>query len=158
MVYWIENCLAAYVSSVQRSLQDENAPVFLIMDNFRSHNITCFQKSQGLEFICMPAYSSHFLHMLDASYFGVMKGQYRRGKTTKQQPKVAGNLICAHRASWVASYLNTVMRSWEATGFQYTDFGTKNPGVRLDLKSILALAEANCQDFYNFVAEASQLE
>ena len=162
MVYWIQNCLRPYVCNVQKNLGDENAPVFLIMDNCPSHNTLEVQKAfrevKGLEIIWMPPHSSHFLQMLDASYFGVMKGEYRRGKTTKQKPKVAGKLIRAYRASWVAGYPTTVMRSWEAVGFHYTDLGTKNPGVRLDLKSILALAKANCQDFESFVAETSQLE
>ena len=38
MVYWIQNCLRPYVCIVQKNLGDENAPVFLIMDNCPSHN------------------------------------------------------------------------------------------------------------------------
>ena len=151
MVFWIENCLRTYV---QKELGEEDAPVFLIMDNCRVHNTPRVQQAfgevKGLEIIWMPAHSSHFLQMLDACYFGVMKGEYRRGKTLKQKPKVAGKLIRAFRATWQANYPTTIMRSWELTGFYYTGLGTSNSGVCLDLRSVIALAEANCQDFDTF--------
>lgn len=155
MVFWIQNCLAEYVSGVQTKLGDPDAPVFLIMDNCPSHNTpavqAAFRNVRGLEIIWMPAHSSHFLQMLDACYFGVMKNEYRLGNTTKQKPKVAGKLIRAFRASWIASYPTTVMRSWQLTGFAYTGLGTATQGARLCLRSIVELVKVNCPDFEDFV-------
>lgn len=155
MVFWITNCLTPYALGLQTQLGDANAPVFLIMDNCSVHNTAAVQQAfknvRDLEIIWMPPHSSHFLQMLDASYFGVMKGEYRRGKTSKQKPKVAGKLIRAYRAAWIASHPTTIMRSWELTGFRYTDLGTPKVGACLDLTAIIAVAEANCQDFDVFV-------
>ncbi len=162
MVFWIENLLKSYVEGVQSELGDPDAPVFLIMDNCRVHNTpavqTAFRNLRGLEIIWMPPHSSHFLQMLDACYFGVMKGEYRNGRTQKQKPKVAGKLIRAHRAMWNASFPTTIMRSWELTGFHYKGLGTSSNSACLDLRAIVALAKANCQDFAEFVGAPWQTE
>lgn len=158
MVYWVENCLLGYVQSVQRELEDPEAPVFLIMDNCTVHNAPrvreAFGRIAGLKIIWLPAHASHFLQMLDACYFGVMKAEYRQGKMEKMKPKVAGKVVRAFRAAHKANWCPTIMRSWEMTGFTYVGLGTPTPSARLSLETVVALTSANCPDFAEFVGEA----
>ena len=155
MEFWVENCLLAYAKEVQEELEDEKAPIFLIMDNCRVHNAPrvqqAFARVPGLEIIWLPPHASHFLQMLDALYFGILKAEYRRGKTDKMTPKVAGKVVRASKAECAANWAPTIMSSWELTGFTYVGLGTTSPQVRLNMNTAIELCKANCADFSEFV-------
>lgn len=151
MINWIENILKPYCQNVQLSLNDNNAKVFLIMDNCPSHNsneiMNEFSKIENLKIIWLPSNSTHFLQQLDGNYFSVLKSYYNNGNTPTTKPKVAGKMIRAFKSFWCCSYPLTILKSWEMTGIRYYNIGTPNMSAAIDISLINKIVAANCPDF-----------
>ena len=139
----IELVLKPYSNNVKTQIQDLNAPIFLIMDNFSIHNseavITKFNEIINLKIIWLPPHASHFLQMLDSSLFGLLKRQYRNIKPPSISPKIENKVVRAFHALWNVIYPQNIFRCWELTGFYYDYQKNGTCILKMNFKTIIEL-------------------
>ena len=150
MISWINLILKPYIYNLRRILKDENAIIYLIMDNCSVHSTLNvehhFNEIPFFNIIWLPPYSSHFLQMLDSSFFGILKKYYRNNQAIKTSPKIEGKIVRAYKSFWNASYPQNVIRSWEQTGFSYLIPIQGTWSIRLNWSTVWELIKVNCSD------------
>ena len=148
MLAWIEQILKAYVQAISEQLPDPTDKVYLVMDNCGIHNTARVKsemaKIERLEIVWFPPHTSHFLQMLDASIFGVLKTQFRNLRSPQTSPKIEGKIFRAFRAFWISAFPTTVMSCFEMTGFDYVVAATGVSKLVLEQKKVEDLITANC--------------
>ena len=148
MLYYLKSVIDPYVKNVQEDLHDSNACVFLIMDNCPCHQTPrcneLIRTIVGLRVIWLPPHSSHFLQMLDASPFGILKSAYRQIKPRPEKPRYEAKIVRGFHAWYVACYPGNVISAFQRTGLDF-DLAVYGPTrVRINDEVFLRLAEANC--------------
>lgn len=157
MLEWIERVLKPYVHTVASLLQRPDSLIYLIMDNCGVHNTPAVQQKLSeiarLRIIWLPAHTSHFLQMLDASVFGHLKGVYRNLRTLSTRPKIEGKILRAFRALWTVSFPRNILAGFELTGFHYSTSLTGGMKLITDDERCKMLLETNCLEPGNGIAE-----
>ena len=124
--------------------------VYLIMGNCASHLIPRIsdvtRQIDSFEILALPPHSSHFLQMLDASLFGVLKMAYRNFKTGPERPKYEAKLARAFRAWHVSCYPMDIISCFQMTGPEYSLQEHGQFRVALNMRKIYALVQVNCPD------------
>ena len=150
MIAWINLILKPYINNLRRFLNDENAIIYLIMDNCSVHStMNVAQNFNAIPFfkiIWLPPNISHFLQMLDSSFFGILKQYYRNIQNVQTSPKIEGKIIRAYKAFWNASYPQNVIRSWEQAGFSYFIPNQGSWLIKLNWTTVWELIKLNCSD------------
>ena len=150
MRFWIHNVLSPYCDDVHKELNDPTTRIWIILDNCPCHNtpaIASELEKISAEVLWLPPHSTHFLQQLDASYFGLMKLNYRAGTTVATRPKVAGKALRAYRAIWCTNIPINILRCWEITGFKYHNLWKPDMHVSLNAALIPVLLKQNCVDY-----------
>ena len=109
MIDWINMILIPYVDKVTGQLPEPTDKVYLVMDNCGIHKSVNVKPHWGkiprVEIIWLPPHTSHFLQMLDAALFGVLKTQkppdtkyksQNRGKDISSISRPVGRCIPDH--------------------------------------------------------------
>ena len=151
MIYYLQQVIFPYIQEVRIGLKDATANVYLIMDNCASHltpNVrSVIQQIDGLRVISLPPHSSHFLQMLDASLFGVLKMAYRNTRTGPEKPKYEAKLVRAFHAWHTACYPINIISCFQMTGLDYRFHDDGGFDVVLNMRKMDALMQVNCPDY-----------
>ena len=149
MLDWLDKVLFPYVQYVTSMLRRPESMVYLIMDNCGVHNTPAVQdrirRIDRLRIIWLPAHTSHFLQMLDASVFGQLKAVYRNLRTLTTRPKIEGKILRAFHALWNASLPRNVLAGFELTGFTYRMALGGGITIHLDESRVTHIIRTNCQ-------------
>ena len=108
--------LADYVRDVRRDIGDDEAKVYVILDNARVHNIEDVMREVGVCPIWLPPHSSHFLQVLDLLVFAELKKAYRSRRSRRTSAKIEGKLLRILYAWNIASYRLTILNAWQRAG------------------------------------------
>lgn len=153
MKIWIRKVVGPYARDVRRELSDDEAKIYLIMDNCSTHStkevMTEFEKVGNISIIWLPPHASHFLQMLDSSVFGVMKNYYRhqRSNSDTSKRKLEAKILKASRAFAMSVYSLNVKKSFMAVGFVYSwDEEEEAFHLALNMRLITDLMMLNCPD------------
>ena len=147
---YARSILADYVREVRRDLGDNEAKVYVIMDNATVHNIEDVLNEVGVCPIWLPPHSSHFLQVLDLLVFAELKKAYRSRRSRKTSPKLEGKLLRI-LSSWnTASYPLTVMHAWQRAGIVAVrtrqEARTNSERFALSIRRIHDMIQQNCPD------------
>ena len=149
MLDWLDKVLFPYVQYVTSMLRRPESMVYLIMDNCGVHNTPAVQdrirRIDRLRIIWLPAHTSHFLQMLDASVFGQLKAVYRNLRTLTTRPKIEGKILRAFHALWNASFPRNVLAGFELMGFTYRMALGGGITIHLDESRVTHVIRTNCQ-------------
>ena len=143
MLYYWENVIKPYVHQVQTELHDDNAKVWLVMDQCASHitqNVMDAMRAiHGLQTIKLPAHSSHFTQPLDASLFGTLKVAYRSTKTEVDRPKYESKIVRCYNARYRCCVPGNVIASWQMTGIDFKSPEVGRFQVVLNVSKLVAI-------------------
>ena len=90
---YMRSILADYVGEIRQKLGDQDAKVYLIMDNATVHNVPDVLTEVGIQPIWLPPHSSHFLQVLDLLVFAELKKAYRTRRSKKTSPRIEGKVM-----------------------------------------------------------------
>ena len=147
---YARSILSDYVKKVREELGDENAKVYLIMDNATVHAIPDVLREVGIQPIWLPPHSSHFLQVLDLLVFAELKKAYRTRRAKKTSPKLEGKLLRSLYAWNVATHHLTILKAWQRAGIvpMRESLGQRNGAERftIDIRRVHAAIQRNCPD------------
>lgn len=121
MIYWIEEVLIPYLKYATKDAKDEVLPL-LLFDNLKAHltdRVTDLLEKNNIRTCCLPPHSSHLLQVLDLSFFGSMKCQFKNIEPTlfKKEQKMACKIEKILKAYYISSYPTIIIAGWEESGF-----------------------------------------
>ena len=142
--------LADYVRDVRRDIGDDEAKVYVILDNATVHNIEEVMREVGVCPIWLPPHSSHFLQVLDLLVFAELKKAYRSRRSRRTSPKIEGKLLRILYAWNIASYRLTILNAWQRAGI----VPVRDPAASLirtrrfalSIRRIHDMIQQNCPD------------
>ena len=108
-----------YVQKIRENLNSPEANAILIVDGHRSHNneyINAALAEHNIEYLIMPAHSSHILQPLDRYFFHAAKQAYERSKKRTDIDEVTANLERIYIAIQTAAIQANIIRSWSHAG------------------------------------------
>ena len=138
------------VYDAYKSIKDENAKVFLVLDNASVHEVGSLFDEIGIHPIWLPPHSSHFLQTLDLLLFAELKKAYSSLRTPLTRPKIEGKLLRILRAWNTAKYPLNIINAWKRAGITFRR-GAKGSSFEdatfcLDIRRITILIKCNCSD------------
>ena len=126
MKLWINLVLKDYAINVRNELNDSNAKIIIIMDNFKCHINDEIQKEfqniGNIELICLPPHSSHLFQPLDLFSFRELKRIYNLGIKTKTRLIVNDKIYDILKTWNQASFKMNLFITWSRAGID------KSPG------------------------------
>ena len=147
---YVRSILADYVGEIRQKLGDQDAKVYLIMDNATVHNVPDVLTEVGIQPIWLPPHSSHFLQVLDLLVFAELKKAYRTRRSKKTSPRIEGKLLRILYAWNVATYRLTILKAWQRAGIvpSRCNLGKRGGDERftIDIRRIHNTIQANCPD------------
>lgn len=155
---YVRSILANYVGAIRQDLGDQEAKVYLIMDNATVHNVPDALMEVGIQPIWLPPHSSHFLQVLDLLIFAELKKAYRTRRSKKTSPRIEGKLLRILYAWNVATYRLTILKAWQRAGIvpSRCHLGQRGDDGRftIDIRRIHNTIQANCPDADQDVEQA----
>ena len=116
---YIEDEIIPYIEKTRTLLGKLDARAILIVDGLKSHNneyINSTLAQHHIEYLMMPAHSSHILQPLDRYFFHAVKQAYSRCKKRKDINSITGNLERIYNAIQSAAITVNILRSWDHAG------------------------------------------
>ena len=149
-IFYCNEVLKPYVQNIRSELKDENAKVFLVLDNASVHEVGSLFDEIGIHPIWLPPHSSHFLQTLDLLLFAELKKAYSSLRTPLTRPKIEGKLLRILRAWNTAKYPLNIINAWKRAGITFRR-GAKGSSFEdatfcLDIRRITILIKCNCSD------------
>ena len=103
----------------RNELKNPEARAILIVDGLKSHNNTLINSALAMhhiEYLMMPAHSSHILQPLDRYFFHATKQAYARIRKRSDIDSVTANLERIYISIQTASITANILRSWDHAG------------------------------------------
>ena len=145
MKLWINLVLKDYAIKVRKELDDINAKIIIIMDNFKCHiNNEIqneFQNIGNIILICLPPHSSHLFQPLDLFPFKELKRIYNQGNKTKTKPMVNGKIFDILKSWNQAAFKMNLFIAWSRAGID--KFPGKIP-VKLNIRTFTRIIRSQC--------------
>lgn len=121
MTFWVDNILRPYVE-LTRSMIGQDARCVLIGDGLKAHFnpivAESLNKIDDLTVIPLPAHSSHFSQMLDATPFSSLKKRYASTPSDKSYESQLTRKIMRIKSAYDSTMKEELIRSaWEKTWF-----------------------------------------
>ena len=147
MLFWVQNVLSPYATQLRSELNDINAKIVLIMDNFGCHScdsvLSEFDKIGSVEIVWLPPHSSHIFQPLDLFPFGQLKKIYFNGTTRKTSPLVNGKILHILQAWHNACFKINIFVGWSRAGIDKTK---GDVCVKIDMRTITREILAHCSE------------
>ena len=160
MLYYLHHIIRPYVLDVQKELGDEDASVYLVMDQCPSHMTErvkdAIKQIKGLRTIPLPPHSSHFTQPLDVGVFGILKRAYRNLRTGHERPKYEAKLLRAFHAWYQACFHVNIIGAWQMIGVEYRCPTPETTEIVLNIRKIVELMRTHCHDFSDELPDESE--
>ena len=121
MVFWVQNILLPYLHCAESTIPKPVSPL-LLFDNLKSHlatDVLDIFKANNIRICPLPPHSSHILQVLDLSFFGKMKEEFKNYQPTMFQKshKMSCKIEKVLKSYFSASFPPIIMAGWKRSGF-----------------------------------------